>query len=404
MPIKICKHDAVFGRGRKKNHIRQGNIYRALIEEHYLEYGQIPARDQKERRNFVYEKIVQGVLKKGGRFIMREDKEKLRRLNPMKEKDLREIQKKVFRALFNEKQRRKTTGVADYGAVEVGSSDSEAGNEDNNSKRETGSAASTSTAAIHGWNADKSEIDFSRYVLVDQFPAFDFVKSDATAVSESTSADNDDANMVNGMSDNLLSAPLPSTDEDCFLRSLALNNKPVKDAIPQQQESHLPSDDEMNEEVCTMNLSDFDKQLIYECFEKDVNASGTSGGNAVQVFKENIKPDPDQIDKAKAEADITYTKATEASPSGSPERKYEAKSTVVTPLPFVASNISVVYSSGPAALAGFKQEKPSAEGIHNKTETAESPTKRAAATAVYQAEHSFIQSPRLGTPGAAVLE
>jgi hypothetical protein len=104
--IKLTKHDAVFGRGRKKSSIRLGSTYRSLIETHWAPYSTISAHNVKARRAYIYKHIINGVTKKGGRFIVREG-EHLRQLFPNKKGDQNEIVRKICRALFNEKTRQK---------------------------------------------------------------------------------------------------------------------------------------------------------------------------------------------------------------------------------------------------------------------------------------------------------
>lgn len=94
---KLNKQDAVFGRGRKKNHIRQGNVYRTLVENLWLEYGNISPRNQKERKAFIWNRIIKEVLKEKGRFIMREGDNRLRLLSPKSIRGRREIERKIQR-------------------------------------------------------------------------------------------------------------------------------------------------------------------------------------------------------------------------------------------------------------------------------------------------------------------
>jgi len=69
--IVLDKRDAVFGRGRKKDGVRNGSLYRYLIEKYHVQYADLPTNKTKDRRAFVKDKVIEGILKKGGRFIMR---------------------------------------------------------------------------------------------------------------------------------------------------------------------------------------------------------------------------------------------------------------------------------------------------------------------------------------------
>jgi len=100
--IKLTKLDAVFGRGRKTNAVRQKNLYRDLVQKHYIEYAEALV----ENRNvLVKENIIDKIVHRGGRFIMRvaDDMYQLHFSNPS---DRKLIYNKVKRALFNERKRR----------------------------------------------------------------------------------------------------------------------------------------------------------------------------------------------------------------------------------------------------------------------------------------------------------
>ncbi|CAB9500773.1 expressed unknown protein [Seminavis robusta] len=109
------KMDAVFGRGRKREHVRNGSLYRALIEKHYVPYSQLDKKNFARRRRYVQQNILDIILKNKGRFIMRQGcaplgSLEMRLLDPTDKKDTRLIFKKVQRSLFNEKKRRQAKG------------------------------------------------------------------------------------------------------------------------------------------------------------------------------------------------------------------------------------------------------------------------------------------------------
>ncbi|CAB9507767.1 expressed unknown protein [Seminavis robusta] len=103
-PITLNKLDAVFGRGRKRDHVRNGSVYRGLIEKYWKTYAEMDPSKFAMRRAFVQTKILDVVIRKGGRFIMRAATD-MSELHPSNVSDLRLIFKKVQRALFNEKKR-----------------------------------------------------------------------------------------------------------------------------------------------------------------------------------------------------------------------------------------------------------------------------------------------------------
>lgn len=132
------KLDAVFGRGRKKNHVRNGkltissschckvfltlsntfyfllapllgSLYRCLIEKYWRTYANMDNHNFIARKEFVQAKIIDVLLEKGGRFIMR-DGDDMALLDPDFPKDLKLIYKKIQRALFNEKKRQEERG------------------------------------------------------------------------------------------------------------------------------------------------------------------------------------------------------------------------------------------------------------------------------------------------------
>lgn len=126
-PIELTRKDAVFGRGRKKNNVRKGSVYRTLIEEHWLPYDRLPTYQSQQQQqqqptggtkktntssssnnsnsnsnsnnrrvDYVQKNIIDAVLKEGGRFLVREGDD-LRQLFPENEEDLREIHSKIRR-------------------------------------------------------------------------------------------------------------------------------------------------------------------------------------------------------------------------------------------------------------------------------------------------------------------
>ena len=103
--IEPTRKDAVFGRGRKKDHVRNGSLYRYLIEKNWVAYAAMGASETKARKTFVKTKIIDALREKGGRFIVR-DGEAMSLLHVDSEVDLRLIFKKIQRALFNERKRR----------------------------------------------------------------------------------------------------------------------------------------------------------------------------------------------------------------------------------------------------------------------------------------------------------
>ena len=105
------KLDAVFGRGRKKNHVRNGSLYRSLVEKHWPTYANMDPAAHQKRKDFVRKSIVNVMLSRGGRFIMRlNGPHEMHLLDPSKDVDLKLIFKKIQRALFNEKKRQELSG------------------------------------------------------------------------------------------------------------------------------------------------------------------------------------------------------------------------------------------------------------------------------------------------------
>lgn len=103
--IVPTKKDAVFGRGRKKDHVRNGSLYRYLIEKNFVAYASLGASETKARKAFVKTKIIDALRGKGGRFIVR-DGDIMSFLHVDDAADLKLIFKKIQRALFNERKRR----------------------------------------------------------------------------------------------------------------------------------------------------------------------------------------------------------------------------------------------------------------------------------------------------------
>ena len=103
--LVLTNKDCVFGRGRKKDDVRSGSLYRELVETHWLEYSQLSPLITKPRRHFIEKKIICPIVEAGGRFIMRggEFHGELD-LHDKARKCL--IFKKIQRALFNERKRR----------------------------------------------------------------------------------------------------------------------------------------------------------------------------------------------------------------------------------------------------------------------------------------------------------
>ena len=106
-PVTIVpnKKDAVFGRGRKRDHVRKGSLYRYLIEKNWTGYSDLDVSKHSVRKAFVKSKIVDVMIKKGGRFIVRDGEDKYF-LHPQNAEHLKLIYKKIQRALFNERKRR----------------------------------------------------------------------------------------------------------------------------------------------------------------------------------------------------------------------------------------------------------------------------------------------------------
>ncbi|CAB9522598.1 Homeobox protein knotted-1-like [Seminavis robusta] len=105
------KMDAVFGRGRKKDNVRNGSLYRSLIEAYWLPYSRLDTSDIARRRAYVREKILDVILNNNGRFIMRDGPDMMRQLDPNDSTDIKQIFKKVQRSLFNEKKRQEDMGT-----------------------------------------------------------------------------------------------------------------------------------------------------------------------------------------------------------------------------------------------------------------------------------------------------
>ena len=118
--IILNKKDAVFGRGRKRDHVRKGSLYRYLIEKYWLPYSKMNTSNVKDRRAYVKLHVIDVLIAKGGRFIVRgSEGEAMYQLYPSCEQDLKLIFKKVQRALFNERKRREMMAVVKGGKISV---------------------------------------------------------------------------------------------------------------------------------------------------------------------------------------------------------------------------------------------------------------------------------------------
>jgi hypothetical protein len=105
--LNLNPKDAVFGRGRKRDTVRKGSLYRRLIETYWKPYSNLDTSKFAMRRAFVKKKILDALIHQGGRFIVRAG-EGMFLLDPNDHVDLKLIYKKVQRALFNEKKRHET--------------------------------------------------------------------------------------------------------------------------------------------------------------------------------------------------------------------------------------------------------------------------------------------------------
>jgi hypothetical protein len=105
--LKLNPKDAVFGRGRKRDTVRKGSLYRCLIEKYWKPYSDLDTSKFAMRRAFVKKNILDALTSRGGRFVVRAGPEMFL-LDPKDNVDLKLIFKKVQRALFNEKKREET--------------------------------------------------------------------------------------------------------------------------------------------------------------------------------------------------------------------------------------------------------------------------------------------------------
>ena len=105
--ITLTRKDAVFGRGRKRDNVRKGSLYRQLIEKYWKRYSDLDTTKNGMREVFVKKNILDALVSEGGRFIVRSGAE-LSLLNLKDKGDRQLILKKVRRALFNEKKRQET--------------------------------------------------------------------------------------------------------------------------------------------------------------------------------------------------------------------------------------------------------------------------------------------------------
>lgn len=80
-----------FGRGGATNQLRKNSLYRGLLVESCVAYGGTPVR---HRRQYAYEKVVQGIQANGGRFYQVEKGK-----DPVEITDLKVILTRVMQAL-----------------------------------------------------------------------------------------------------------------------------------------------------------------------------------------------------------------------------------------------------------------------------------------------------------------
>ena len=69
-------YDVYFGVGGRLNDRRALNpFYKKLLEDHAMEYGEIPAKASDLKRSYVEENIINAILRKGGRFFLNNGKQ-----------------------------------------------------------------------------------------------------------------------------------------------------------------------------------------------------------------------------------------------------------------------------------------------------------------------------------------